>query len=209
MGAGARQPLPEPDGAPVPPGGDARGAGNPVRYAILLGILLLLPWRGLAAGGTADTTVELVPGSSTVAIRTYGLGLLPLDGQFTRFHGRFTYAPGTPTHCFVTLQADVGSLAMTPAAFGDTVLGPDFLDAGQFPALAYDGACGPEGLTGLLSMHGVTRPFTLTLDWASNAVTAAGQLQRADWGMTERPLLGGTTVRITVTVPLPTPPALR
>jgi polyisoprenoid-binding protein YceI len=69
--------------------------------------------------------------------------------------------------------------------------------------MAYDGTCGPEGLTGMLTMHGVTRPFALTLDWGKPAVTAVGRLRRADWGMTARPLLGGTTVRITVTVPLP------
>ncbi len=150
--------------------------------------------------------IELLPGRSTVAFRAYGLGLLPLDGQFTRFHGWFSYDPGTPSHCSVTLQADVGSLAMTSATVGETVLGPDFLDAARFPVLAYDGACDAEGLTGQLAMHGVTRLFALTLDWEPDAVTAVGRLRRADWGMTARPLLGGFTVRITVTVPLPAPP---
>jgi polyisoprenoid-binding protein YceI len=164
--------------------------------------LLSLPCHGVAA----ETSVELLPGRSTVAFRAYGFGLLPLDGQFTRFRGRFTYDPDAPTHCSVTVQADVASLAMTPTTAGETVLGPDFLDAARFPALAYDGVCSPEGLTGQLTMHGVTRPFTLTLDWRAAAVTAVGRLRRADWGMTARPLLGGSTVRITVTVPLPTPP---
>lgn len=177
-----------------------------MRNAILFGVLVpLLAWRGITANATADASVELLPGHSTVAFRAYGLGLLPLDGQFTRFHGRYTYNPDIPTQCSVTLQADVASLAMTPSSAGETVLGPDFLDAARFPALAYDGACGTEGLTGQLTMHGVTRPFALTLDRRADAVTAEGRLRRADWGMTARPLLGGSTVRITVTVPLPSP----
>lgn len=164
--------------------------------------MLSLPCRGAAV----DTNVPLLPGRSTVAFRAYGFGLLPLDGQFTRFQGRLTYDPDAPSRCAVTLQADVPSLAMTPATLGERVLGPDFLDATRFPALAYDGTCSPEGLTGQLTMHGVTRPFTLTLDWRAAAVTAVGRLRRADWGMTGHPLLGGSTVRITVSVPLPTPP---
>jgi polyisoprenoid-binding protein YceI len=174
-----------------------------MRYAILLGILALLPPPHSAA---AEVSVELLPGRSTVAFRAYGLGLLPLDGEFARFRGRFTYNPDAPAHCSVTLQAEVASLAMTPATFGDTVLGPDFLDAARFPMLTYDGACGPDGLTGMLSLHGVTAPFTLTLDRRADRVTAVGRLRRADWGMTARPLLGGSTVRITVTVPLAAAP---
>ncbi len=171
--------------------------------------MLLLLGHCLSAAAAQEVSVELTPGSSTVGFRAYGLGLLPLDGQFARFHGRFTYDPAAPTHCSVTLQADVASLAMAPASFGQTILGPDFLDATRYPELAYDGACGPQGLAGQLTMHGVTRPFTLTLDLRADGVTAAGSLQRAEWGMTARPLLGGSTVRITVTVPLPAPPRHR
>ena len=173
-----------------------------VRHAILFGLLVLLPWPGAAA----DTSVVLSPESSTVAFRAYGLGLLPLDGKFARFQGRLTYDPDAPTHCSVALQADVTSLAITPALFHETVLGPDFLDAVRFPTLAYDGTCAPEGLTGQLTMHGVTRPFTLTLDRKPDLITAVGVLLRAAWGMTARPVLGGATVRITVVVPLPASP---
>ena len=51
-------------------------------------------------------------------------------------------------------------------------------------------------------MHGVTRPFELSLTWSRNAVVAEGRLVRADWGMTSMSVLGGRTVRIRVTVPL-------
>ena len=184
-----------------PTGGKARGARNLVRHAILFGMLALLPpWPGVAA----DISVALTPGSSTVAFRAYGLGLFPLDGQFARFHGRFTYDPAAPAHCSVMLQVDVPSLAMDPT-YGGMVLGPEFLDAARFPGLAYQGTCDADAMNGLLTMHGVSRPFALTLDRGRNEVTAVGSLRRADWGMTARPLLGGSTVRITVTVPLSAP----
>lgn len=181
-----------------------------MRYAAVFGLMaLLLPWHGVAADDAARVRVELLPGRSTVAIRTYGLGLLPLDGQFTRFRGQFVYDPDDPALCSVALQVDVGSLAMTSASVGETVLGPDFLDAARFPALHFEGNCTAEGLAGQLSMHGETRPFALTLDRQAGAVIAVGRLLRADWGMTARPVLGGSTVRITVTVPLPASPRER
>ncbi|HVC60879.1 MAG TPA: YceI family protein [Acetobacteraceae bacterium] len=168
-----------------------------MRYAALFGILaLLLPRHGVAA----DASVALAPGHATVAFRAYGLGLLPLDGRFARFRGRFSYDPDDHARCTVALRVDVAGLAMAPATVGAMVLGPDFLDAARFPALAYDGACDAGGLTGRLTMHGVTRPFGLTLDWGKDGVTAVGRLRRADWGMTARPLLVGSTVRITVTM---------
>ena len=85
---------------------------------------------------------------------------------------------------------------------GDTMIGPDFMDAASFPILSYTGICEPKGLSGMLAMHGVTRPFALSVDWGRDAVVAEGRLLREDWGMTARPLLGGRTVRIKVAVPL-------
>jgi hypothetical protein len=52
-------------------------------------------------------------------------------------------------------------------------------------------------------MHGVARPFELSLDWNRDGVVAEGRLVRAEWGMTAMPALGGRTVRIRVAVPLP------
>ena len=154
------------------------------------------------AGHAADTRIELAPGASTVAFRAYGLRLLPLDGQFTRFHGVLFYDPPDHAACRVELRVDVASLVMSGDALRDRILGPDFLDAAQFPALAYDGACGADGLDGRLALHGVTRPFALALDWTPDTVVAVGRLRRADWGMTAMPILGGSTVRIEVSVRL-------
>jgi polyisoprenoid-binding protein YceI len=168
-----------------------------MRYGILFGILALLPLRHAAA---AQLNIEPAAGRAAVEIRTYGLGLLPVDGRFTRFHGRFSYDPANHAVCSVALRVDVTSIATDSATAGEMMLGPDFLDATRFPELAYDGACGATGLTGMLTMRGVTRPFGLTLDWGKHVVTAVGRLRREDWGMTARRLLVGSTVRITVTV---------
>jgi polyisoprenoid-binding protein YceI len=83
----------------------------------------------------------------------------------------------------------------------DTIVGPDFMEAARFPELNYTGTCGPTGLTGMLAMHGVTKPFALSVNWNGDGVVAEGRLVRAEWGMTAMSFLGGRTVPIRVTVP--------
>jgi polyisoprenoid-binding protein YceI len=156
----------------------------------------------MASAMAAPRRIELTPSTSEVGFRGYGLGLLPLDGRFTRFGGSLTYDPADHSNCGVDLVVDVASLVTEDPSMRTTVVGPDFMDAASFPSLTYAGACqGPE-LHGTLGMHGVVRPFELSLDWGQAGVVAEGRLRRADWGMTAMPILGGRTVRIRVTVPL-------
>ncbi|MBN8907384.1 MAG: hypothetical protein BGO51_02050 [Rhodospirillales bacterium 69-11] len=164
----------------------------------LMGILLRTP--GLAA---ATVELPLRPPVTTVAFRAYGLGLFPLDGNFTRFEGTLTYDPQDRGRCRVHLLVEVASLVMSDASLRDELLGPEFMDARRFPALRFDGMCEGRAVNGDLTLHGVTRPFALDLDWGANVLTAMGRLRRADWGMTARPLTGGSTVRITVATAVP------
>jgi polyisoprenoid-binding protein YceI len=171
-----------------------------VRAAFAFAALLAF---SLAAAAMAEPRrVQLTPEDSQVAFRAYGMGLLPIDANFTRFGGSLLYDPDNRAFCQVQLHVEVASLATEDATVRATIVGPDFLDATRFPALSYTGACQAEGLRGELAMHGVTRAFALSLDWQADAVVAEGRLVRAEWGMTAQPLLGGRTVRIRVTVPL-------
>lgn len=169
-----------------------------------IGVVLLAASLGafVPDGVAAPREVALDPPGAEVAFRAYGLGLLPLDGTFNRFHGVLTYDPRDHAACQVRLTVTVASLSMGDPSVRDIVLGPDFMDAARYPSLVFAGGCQPGGLGGMLGLHGVTAPFRLTLAWSGDRVVAEGRLQRADWGMTARPLLGGRTVRIRVSVPL-------
>jgi polyisoprenoid-binding protein YceI len=163
----------------------------------LLPVLLLL-----ATPARADR-LELVPPTATVAIRFYGLGFLPIEGNYTRFHGWLTYDPADRAHCQAELTVDTASLAMGNASFRDEVVGPELMDVARFPTLTFNGVCQAQTLEGDLTMHGVTHGFALSMDWQRAEVVATGSLRRAEWGMTARPLLGGPTARIRVRVALP------
>ena len=175
-----------------------------VRLVLFTFTLAAVLLAGLVcAAQAAPRRVQFGPPESQVAFRAYGLGLLPIDASFTRFDGWLTYDPDDSGTCRVELRVQVASLTTEDASLRGTIVGPDFMDAAGFPVLSYTGSCqAPGNLEGMLAMHGVTRPFALSLAWDRDGVVAEGRLLRADWGMTAMPLLGGRTVRIRVTVPL-------
>jgi polyisoprenoid-binding protein YceI len=172
------------------------------RSCVAMFLHRLLPLLLLATPARADR-IELVPPVATVAIRFYGLGFLPIDGDYARFHGWLTYDPADRAHCQAELTVDAASLTMGNASFRDEVVGPEFMDVARYPTLTFDGACRGQPLDGVLTMHGVAHGFALSMDWQRTNVIATGTLRRAEWGMTARPLLGGSTARIRVSVTLP------
>jgi polyisoprenoid-binding protein YceI len=160
----------------------------------------------LATAGTAATAaprrIEISPPASLVAFRAYKLGLLPIDGRFTRFDGWLTLDLDDKASCRVELRVEVASLETDDPAMLPVVTGPQFMDAASFPVLRFVGNCRGPGIAGLLAMHGVSRPCEFSLDWRPDTLIAEGRIIRSDWGISAMPLLAGKTVRIRVAVPL-------
>jgi polyisoprenoid-binding protein YceI len=172
--------------------------------AILLLLLLVQPARA--------EQLALVPPGSQVAIRVYGLGLIPMDGRFSRFHGWMRYDPARPNACQVILEIEAASLEMSERVVRDTIIGPEFMDVMQFPRLAFHGACQGDAIAGDLLLHGQTHPFSLDREETRSngtpegTMVASGRLHRADWGMTARRFTAGSTIRIRVEIPMNGPP---
>jgi polyisoprenoid-binding protein YceI len=165
-------------------------------------LLLLL----IAAEPARAAPLALLPPASRVELRAYGIGLIPFDGRFTRFHGWIRGAdPTNPKACQIVLEIEAASLDMSRDSVRDGITGPEFMDVSKYPDLAFHGACDGDGVTGSLLLHGETHPFTLTFEASQSAGTLvlSGKLRRADWGMTARPFTVGSSVRIRVEFPNP------
>jgi polyisoprenoid-binding protein YceI len=103
----------------LPEDGERNGNGDPrriagrayltrVRASFTLAALL---FAGLACSAqAAPRRIRLGPPDSEVAFRAYGLGLLPIDANFTRFEGWLTYDPDDRRSCRVELSVQVASL---------------------------------------------------------------------------------------------------
>ena len=173
-----------------------------IRYrGRLLGALLAVGMTSNSPAWAEVTTVQ--PSGSTVEMRAYGLGLIPLDGKFTRFHGWVRYDPSDSAHCELALQVDVGSLVMSNKAVRDHVTGPELMDADRFPDLSFHGICRGDAVVGDFTMHGQTHPMAFEYARSAGVMMATGYLRRAEWGITGDDWLGGAVVRITVSVPDP------
>lgn len=166
-----------------------------MRLALSLLLLLASPVR---AGQT-----NLSPSASAVELRSYGFGLLPFDGKFSRFHGWLRYDPANPGACQVVLEIEAGSLTMSSETVRERITGPEMMDVARFPDLAFHGACEGDIVAGALTMHGQTHPFNLDIVRSAGMIEATGRLRRAEWGVGGSPLLGGSTVRIRVITPDP------
>jgi polyisoprenoid-binding protein YceI len=147
--------------------------------------------------------VSLTPPAVQVEFRAYGLGLIPFDGKFTRFHGWLRYDSARPEACQVVLEIDATSLAMSNETVRDEIKGPEFMDVLRLPELAFHGDCLGEVIAGSLLLHGENHPFNLDLTRTATTITAAGKLHRAEWGMTARRFTAGSTIRIRVEIPNP------
>src|SRR3982074_2623594 len=77
--------------------------------------------------------IGLLPGVSQIEFRAYGLGLIPFDGKFTRFHGWIRYDPANTQVCQVMREIDAASLAMENETIRVGIIGPEFMDVSRFP----------------------------------------------------------------------------
>jgi polyisoprenoid-binding protein YceI len=170
-----------------------------VNMRFLLSVLSLL----LVAGPAWPDQAGLRPPGSAVELRSYGFGLIPLDGKFARFHGWIRYDPVNTGACQVMLDIEAGSLTMASETIRDRITGPAMMDVARFPDLTFDGRCQGETVTGALTMHGETHPLVLDTDRSAGTIVATGRIRRADWGITGSALIGGPTIRIRVIVPDP------
>ena len=168
-----------------------------------LGALLLCLAFGTYPALAEPQALPLRPGQADVAFRAYGLGFLPIDGQFTRFSGSLVLDGADPASCRIEVRAETSSLRMSDDEITADAQGPDLLDVARFPAFEYTGRCAGDRLDGTLLLHGVTRPLPLQVARSNGRWSAAGPMRRVDWGMGARPHLAGPEVRIRFTVVLP------
>ncbi len=172
--------------------------------------MLLSAALGVASahGAAAEPTVfPLDPAHAEIGFRTYALGLVPIDGGFSRFSGTLAIDPAAPSACRITVDVEVASLYMPNAAIRDDALSAEMLDAHEFPRMAYSGACRGDVIEGSLTLHGVTLPLRLSITGAPPHYGVEAALRRSDWGIVGRPVLAGPTVRIRVSTTIAGMPA--
>jgi polyisoprenoid-binding protein YceI len=153
-------------------------------------------WLGMPPA--AAQTIKLAPPETTVAYTVYALGLLPLQASFTDFSGGVQLDPANPAACKIDVTVQVASLRMDDPTRQRQALGAIMLDAQHFPLVHFVGACAGPGVTGTLTMHGVSHPLAMTMRHVRDRLVCTGIIRRGDYGINGLPGLVGARVKLSL-----------
>jgi polyisoprenoid-binding protein YceI len=133
-------------------------------------------------------------------------------GRFTRWNGTIAMDESDPARAAVEINIEPGSVDTGVEQRDNHLRSPDFFDVERYSAMTYVSTriekVGDENyrVLGNLTMHGVTRPVALEVEFAGSAkdpwggvragFSARGSLDRKDFGLTYNQLLetGGVLV---------------
>ena len=122
-----------------------------------------------------------------------------VGGEFNGVSGTVDFDPAKPDQARIDASIDANSLHLGDPARDAHVKGPDFLNVAQFPAITFKSskvtaAGSGYKVAGDLTLLGVTKPVTLTVDGLSPEITdpwsgqrrglsAVTTVNRKDFGM--------------------------
>jgi polyisoprenoid-binding protein YceI len=130
-------------------------------------LVQLVGIQAIASQAVADE-FAVDPAHSGINFKIAHLGLSWIQGRFDQFGGQFTIDTSDPEKCSFVLSINPASIDTNNQKRDDHLRSPDFLNVKQFPAMNFKStsvraAQGGYDVTGDFTMHGVTKPMTLSL----------------------------------------------
>lgn len=142
---------------------------------------------------------------ASLIFRVNHLGFSHWTARFTTFDAQLQFDPANPAADRVTVTIDPASLAPDnpPPGFVTSLLGAQWLNAGQFPQITYKStsvtAVGKDGIRikGDMTLHGTTKPIVLDATFNGGYVghpmdpharigfSAHGTLNRSQFGVAD------------------------
>jgi polyisoprenoid-binding protein YceI len=158
----------------------------------------------------APTTYTIDGGHSSVVFRIQHMGVSYFYGRFNQVDGQFTVADD-PAQCAIEIQVAAESVDTAIEKRDDHIRSPDFLNASEFPEIRFKsetvkaGKDGALEITGPFTLHGETRPITVTAHKVGEKEGSRGKLagyeavftfRRSEFGMDQMLDSLGDEVRI-------------
>jgi len=146
------------------------------------------------AEGDERAAWRIDPARTRIGFAVDAVGFPRTQGEFRGFSGRLTIDFERPAASRVAFTVRADSIDVGSPSFDDTLRGPYFLDAGQFPEIRFQSTKVEKRddatveLTGDLTLLGVTRPLTVEVEvkrLASGrlAFVARAHIDRLAYGM--------------------------
>jgi len=170
---------------------------RPRLWAPLLGGLALTT---LAAGAARAETWQLDPAHSAASFSVRHLMVSQVRGQFEKMSGTVELDEANLPKSRVEVSIEAASIDTGNEKRDEHLRSADFFDVANHPDISFKSTrIKPAGkgkylVTGDLTMRGVTKSVTLTVNGPSNplktpfghlvrGLTASGKLNRKDWGL--------------------------
>ncbi len=168
------------------------------------------------AGTEPRWSFDLVHSSVNFTVRH--MVVSKVRGRFTKWDGALVMDEQQPAAGRVDVVIDAASIDTGVEQRDGHLKSPDFFDVARFPTIAFKSTkvepagAGALKVAGELTMHGVTRPVVLDVEYAGSAkdpwggvragFSARASLDRKDFGLTYNQLLetGGVLVGETVEI---------
>jgi len=144
-------------------------------------------------------TYQIDPKHSAARFKIRHMMIANVGGEFNGVSGTVEFDPAKPEQSRIDASIDANSLHLGDPARDAHVKGGDFLNVAQFPAITFKSSkVTPAGsgykVAGDLTLLGVTKPVTLTVDALSPEITdpwsgqrrglsAVTTINRKDFGM--------------------------
>jgi polyisoprenoid-binding protein YceI len=181
-------------------------------FASLLGALAL---AAPAAAWAADS-YQVDPEHASVVFKIRHLGMSDVYGRFDHVAGTFALDEQDPGKSTFDITIDADSVDTGNARRDRHLKSADFFDVGQFPTIHFASkqVRHPEPsaweITGELTLHGVTKPLTLTVTkigagadpWGHQRMGGAATftVKRSDFGMAFMPDAVGDEVTLMISL---------
>jgi polyisoprenoid-binding protein YceI len=128
-------------------------------------------------------TYQIDPKHSAARFKIRHMMIANVGGEFNNVSGTVEFDQAKPEQSRIDASIDANSLHLGDPQRDAHVKGADFFDVAQFPTITFKSskvAAAGSGfkVTGDLTLHGVTKPITLTVDAVSPEVTDPWNLQR-------------------------------
>ncbi len=171
-----------------------------------------------AAGKLAESkgTYKVDPVHSAVVFSTKHAGFSWTYGSFNRLSGKLV-VDEDPSKSSIELEIDANSVFTADKKRDEHLRSPDFFNTKQFPTITFKSSSikaageGKFEVTGELTMHGVTKPLTLTMDHVGQGefpmdksyrvgFEGSTTLKRTDFDMKNMLAAAGDEVRFTISI---------
>ena len=130
---------------------------------------VLKPSVTQGAGALRPGAYELDPDHAALHFRINHLGFSTFIGRFERFGASLDFDEADPASARVEALIDMTSLDVANDDFAETLLGPQWFEAAEFPQARFVSTAvtvtgdNAGTLTGDLTLHGETHPVTLDI----------------------------------------------